>query len=165
MGVKVQGLLGAEDMLLQVESTGRKRVVRKLIREGEKIMHVARKMAPRDFGNLEHAIKMTPDPETYTGRERDDGGRFTRTEVTVYVDMDAPVPERPGKTVGDYAYEAHEHITPMGPKNLGDHSVEKQLMTPDVEVGGGFMERAANLVEEGIDEALQEALGELMSGL
>lgn len=157
MGVEVVGMLAADEMVATLDVTTKKRIVKKLIVAGHQLMLLARKMAPRDEGNLEEAIQMNPDPDK-PGRERDDLGRFARTEVEVYVDMEAPVPERPGKVVGDYAYEVHEHVTPMGEKNLGEKSIEKQLVTPEVEVGGGYMTRAADMVEAGLDALLIEAL-------
>lgn len=156
MGVEVVGMLGTEEMLMTVENTTKRRIVKKLIEAGDQLRKTAIMMAPRDEGNLEEAIKMRPEPGSQ--RERDDSGRFMRTEVEVYIDMEAPVPERPGKVVGDYAYEVHEHVTPMGQKNLGEKSIEKQLNTPQVEVGGGFMVRAADKIEEGIDDLLALAL-------
>lgn len=156
MSLKVDGILGVEEMLMVMETTTRKRSVKGLIKAGKRLQKLAIKMAPVDEGNLEKAIKMIPEGE---GRERDDLGRFVRTEVEVYVDMDMPVPQRPGKTVGDYAYEIHEHLTPMGQKNLGPKSNMKQ-MGSNVIVGGGFMTRAADVIEQGLEADIVEALSE-----
>ncbi|UUZ75526.1 hypothetical protein LP414_27810 [Polaromonas sp. P1(28)-13] len=161
MGVHIEGLFAAEEMLMVLDSTVKKRVVRMLIKKGDQLRKLAIKMAPVDEGNLEKAIKMRPDPGEPGGRERDEAGRFIRTEVEVYIDMDMSIPGRPGETVGTYAYEIHEHLTPMGSKNLGEKSNIKQLGSADVEVGGGFMVRAADKIEEGLDQALQAALEEI----
>lgn len=144
MGLKVENLLGVEEMLLLVETDTKRRVVKSLFKAGRKIQQMAIKMAPIDHGNLEKAIKMLPAESG--GRERDELGRFTKTEIQIFVDMGMPIPERPGKTIGDYAYEVHEHLTPRGNWNLGDKSNQKQLGSPDVIVGGGYMDRAADLV-------------------
>ena len=159
MGVTVQGLIGAEDMLLMLDTTVKRRVVRKLIEKGKELKNLAIRMAPVDDANLEKAIKMRPEGID-GGRERDETGRFIRTEIEIYVDMDMPVPGRPGKTVGDYAYEIHEHLSPMGGLNLGDKSNMKQMSSPDVLVGGGFMTRAAEQIETGLDAAFQQALNQ-----
>lgn len=159
MGVRVEGLFDVQEMLLVLDSSTKKRVVKTLVKEGKKLKALAIRMAPVDEGNLEKAIKMRPDED---GRERDGAGRFVRTEVEVFIDMDMSVPDRPGRTVGDYAYEIHEHLTPMGPMNLGDKSNIKQLGSADVEVGGGFLVRAADKIEEGLDQALQEGLDGFM---
>jgi hypothetical protein len=159
VGVKVIGTLGVEEMLMVMETTAKKRVVRKLWEAGEKLRQIAVKMAPVDEGNLEAAIKIRPDAPDQ--RMRDAAGRFLRTEIEVYIDMAMDVPKRPGKTVGDYAYVIHEHLSPMGSMNLGEESILKQLRTPEFEVGGGFLTRAADKVEEGLDAALNEALAGL----
>lgn len=159
MGFRVEGLISAEEMLLVLDTTVRKRVVKKLIAKGLELQALAIKMAPVDEGDLEKAILIRG---AEGGRERDEGGRFIRTEVEVYVDMDAPLEHRPGKTVGDYAYEIHEHLTPMGPLNLGPKSNMKQMSSGDVIVGGGYMTRAGDVIETGIDAAMQEALASIL---
>lgn len=162
MGVQVEGLIDVEEMLMILDTDAKRRSVGKLIDAGEKIQKIAIAMAPRDLGNLEHAIKM--DPEPGSGRQRNELGQFVRTEVQVYIDMDMPVEDPHRKedaVVGDYAYVAHEHITPMGPKGLGPNSIQKQLENPTVEVGGGFMTRAADMVEQDLADSIIEALNEL----
>lgn len=143
MGVKVTGLVDADNLLVAVETDTRRGAAREMVAAGRRIRDLARKMAPVDIGNLEDAIQMTPDSE---GPPRDARGRFVRVEVEVYVETSKPVPERPGKTVGDYAYEIHEHQTPMGPIPLGPHSQAKQASNSGITVGGGFLERAADEV-------------------
>lgn len=160
MGVTTIGVIDTQEMLIQLDVTTKRRVARKLIEQGANLMKLAKAMAPRDHANLEEAIHMRPDPGS--ARARDEAGRFVRTEVEVYIDMSAPVPHRPGKTVGDYAYEIHEHQTPMGSIRLGDKSAQKQAMHPEVVVGGGFMVRAAEQVEAGLEAALLAALNEIL---
>jgi hypothetical protein len=159
MGAKVSGIINTEEMLLRLDSTAKRRVVKVLVKRAEQIRDLARKMAPVDEGNLEEAIKLRGDA---VGRTRDEFGRFQRTEVDVYIDMDAPVPERPGHTVGDYAYEMHEHLTPMGPMQLGPASVAKQEGQQE-QVGGGFLERAAEeVVAAGMEEELMDILRDIV---
>jgi hypothetical protein len=161
VGVKVQGIIDIEEMFLVVDTTTRRRVVKSLFKAGQQIQTIAKAMAPLDEGNLEAAIKMHPQSGDF--RERDEEtGRFTKTIVEVYIDMDMEVPQRPGKTVGDYAFEIHEHLTPMGELNLGPKSIEKQLNQPNVEVGGGFMTRAGDKVEEGLGKVLVEAINSVI---
>lgn len=157
MGVKVEGIISVEQMLLNLDTTGRKRVLKKLYAQALAVRDLARKFAPREFGNLEEAIKVRPDE---LGVARDAMGRFTRQEIEVYVDADMPVPERPGKTVGDYAYEIHEHLYPYGYWNLGEDSVAKQAGQSEM-VGGGYLERAAEEIEDHIDEVLLDILRDL----
>lgn len=154
MPVTVEGVLSTEEMLLRLDTTAKKRVRRSLIKKAHRIRDLAERMAPVDEGNLEASIKVRGDEE---GRERDELGRFMRTEVEVYVDTDMPVPERPGKVVGDYAFEIHEHLTPMGPKQLGPRSLAKQNGQSE-QVGGGYMERAALEVDGEIDHELVDIL-------
>lgn len=139
MPLTASGLLEVETMLLNLDTTNKRRCVRQLVKKGHQIKDLAIRMAPIDRGNLEEAIKM--EPESYE-RQRDAAGRFVRTQVYIYVDTDMPIPERPGKTIGDYAYEMHEHLTPLGPLNLGPLSEEKQANNGGVQVGGGFLTRA-----------------------
>jgi hypothetical protein len=100
---------------------------------------IARQMAPRDKTNLENAIKVR-----FEGTDRNALGQFVKGggAYVIYVDNDVPIEGRKGKTVGDYAWEMHEHLTPAGPLNLGLESIEKQKGS-NVVVGGKFLERAA----------------------
>lgn len=156
MGVKVTGIGDVSDMIMRLEATTRRRAVKKLQEKGVEMRDLARKMAPVDDGNLEQAIKMRP--ETIGERPRDELGRFARTEIEVYVDVDMPIPDRPGKVVGDYAFEIHEHLTPAGPLQLGPRSEEKNQNNGGVEVGGGYLDRAAAEIEKGLDAAFNEIL-------
>ncbi len=158
MGVKVTGVTSTEEMLLRLDSTARRRVLRELIARGKELRDLAIKMAPIDHGNMEKAIKMRP--EEGAGQARDDLGRFTRTEVEIYIDMEMPIPERPGKVIGDYAYEIHEHLEPMGFMRLGPKSQQKQDGNPGFRVGGGFLRRAADEVDKTIDAELARVLDE-----
>lgn len=154
MGVKVTGLKEAGQMILQLDTITRRRVVRELFRKAGQIQQLAIKMAPRDYGGLEQAIKVRPES---LGRERNELGQFARTEVEVYIDMDAQGqdPVRGDVKVGDYAYEVHEYVTPSGSLQLGPQSVQKQGGQAEV-VGGGFMDRAVAEVDKEIDAALRE---------
>jgi hypothetical protein len=145
MGIVVTGAIEAQEMLLNIDSNTKRRAFGAILEGAKEIQELAIKMAPIDKGNLEEAIKID---EGGSGRDAATG-RFTRKEVSVYVDMSMPVPDRPGKTVGDYAYEMHEHLTPVGPLQLGERSQEKQEGS-SVVVGGGFMERALDALKERI---------------
>jgi hypothetical protein len=118
--------------------------------EAEKVAQKAREFAPVDEGNLEQAIKVRE-----AGGGRNELGQFERKSVEVYVDAQMPVPERPGKTVGDYAYEMHEHLTPAGPLQLGPKSEAKNAGSG--QVGGKYMERAADAVAAEILNSLTDA--------
>lgn len=144
MGLVVSGMLNVEQMLLNVDMNTKKRVTSKMWVKANEIRELAVRMAPVDEANLEKAIKVSPETP---GRARDEAGRFTRQEIEVYIDMNMPVPGRPGKTVGDYAYEMHEHLTPMGPLQLGPLSAAKES---GVQVGGGFMTRAMEQLSAGV---------------
>jgi hypothetical protein len=107
---------------------------------------LARKMAPVDKGNLEKAIKVRYEGIGGSGRFQAGGGAYT-----VYVDNNVPLDGRDGKTVGDYAWELHEHLTPAGEMQLGPLSVEKQTSDPSIVVGGKFIERAGEEMREKIN--------------
>lgn len=158
MAVKVVGVEEAGNMILRIEETAKRRVRKKLIAKAREVQVLAIKMAPVDHGNLERAVKIRGDQE---GAVRDELGRFAKVEVEVYVDEKAPIPERPGKTIGDYAYEMHEHLEPAGPLKLGPRSQDKQAGQPE-QVGGKFMERAAMVVEEKIVDDLADVLDNLL---
>jgi hypothetical protein len=162
MGITVTGVMEVEEMLINLDTDGRKRVVSALYKAALDTRKLARAMAPRDLANLEKAIKVRP--EINSGRLRDEFGRFQRTEVEVYIDMDMPVDDphrkRPA-TVGDYAWEIHEHLTPYGAKQLGEKSLDKQRRNSGIVVGGGFLERAATEIEQGLDERLRAVLDEI----
>lgn len=147
MPVRVAGIMETEIMLAQVSETTKRRAVKKLHEKAVEIANLARKYAPIDEGNLEKAIKVFP--ETIGERARNEAGQFVRHEVFVYVDLDMPVPERPGETVGKYAYTMHEHLTPFGPLNLGERSAEKQSGQREM-VGGKYLERAMNEIGDSV---------------
>ena len=147
MPVRVAGIMETEIMLVQVAENTKRRAVRKLHEKALEIAALARKYAPIDEGNLEKVIKVYP--ETIGERLRNEAGQFVRQEVFVYVDTDMPVPERPGETVGKYAYTMHEHLTPFGPLNLGERSAEKQSGQREM-VGGKYLERAMNEIGESV---------------
>lgn len=147
MPVRVAGIMETEIMLAQVSETTKRRAVKKLHEKAVEIANLARKYAPIDEGNLEKAIKVFP--ETIGERARNEAGQFVRQEIFVYVDLDMPVPERPGETVGKYAYTMHEHLTPFGPLNLGERSAEKQSGQREM-VGGKYLERAMNEIGDSV---------------
>lgn len=157
MPVTYTGIRTTEDMITRLDTTAKKRVKSALIEKANEIRDLAVKMAPRDESNLEQAIKVRGE----AGVLRDEAGRFARAEIEIYIDGSMPVPQRPGKTVGDYAYEIHTHLEPAGPWRLGEESRAKQQGQSET-VGGGFMDRAAAAVDGAIDAALLRALQELI---
>lgn len=159
MGLNVTGVRNVSEMLINLDTNGKKRVVSALYKAGKDTQRLARAMAPVDEGNLEQAIKLRP--EGGTAQLRDEYGRFAKTEIEVYIDVNMPVPGRPGKTVGDYAYEIHEHLTPYGFMQLGPKSQRKQARNGGIEVGGGFLDRAAAEIEQGLDARLLAVLDEM----
>jgi hypothetical protein len=97
------------------------------IRKGAgQILQLAQRQAPIDMGNLEDAI-----------RSKEVRSGFNNLVVYIYVDEDMPIPERPGKVIGDYAVFTHD-----GDYELGPRSAEKQANNPDVLVGPKYLERA-----------------------
>ena len=159
MPVQTIGLLAVETMLINVDTTAKKRVRAALVRRALAIRDLARKMAPRDEGFLEKAIEIRGES---TERARDSGGRFTYKPIEVYIDMDVPIEGRDGKTVGNYAYFVHEHLHPVpGGWKLGDESERKQAENPGIQVGGLFLERAAEAQEKDLDAALLDIVRNL----
>lgn len=152
MPITVTGMIETQIMLGEIGMTAKKRVTAKLHKKALEIAALARRMAPIDEGNLEKAIKVFPEVVPVT-RERNALGQFKRVDIIVYVDMEMPVPERPGKTVGSYAYTMHEHLAPFGPYNLGERSEEKQSGQREL-VGGKYLERA-------MEELAANIMGEL----
>ena len=151
MGVTVAGLMDVENLLVRVDMNTKKRITLVMVNNAIKIKDLAIKMAPVDEANLEKAIKVRPEN---AGRIRNEAGQFQRQEIEVYIDMNMAVPGRPGKRVGDYAYEMHEHLTPLGPLKLGPKSQAKNG-TNGVQVGGGFLTRAAEQVTQTLMEEIE----------
>lgn len=156
MPITVTGLIETQLMLAELGTTAKARVVARLHEKALKIAELARKYAPIDEGNLEKAIKVFPEKMPLS-RARNSAGQFVRQEIFVYVDTDMPVPGRPGKTVGNYAYKMHEHLAPFGPYKLGERSTAKQSGQREM-VGGKYLERAMNEVGGTIMEGLSEGI-------
>jgi len=76
MPVTVSGAHSLDEMFLRLDSTAKRRVKTKLVEKAYQLRDLARKMAPRDHGNLEEAIKVRGDEAA-----RDSLGRFARVEV------------------------------------------------------------------------------------
>jgi hypothetical protein len=148
-------IIGLENLTVALEQVGVKAVAGAIVamrKEAETVAEYAREYAPLDEGNLEKAIKVRE-----TGGGRNELGQFARKGMEVYVDQSMPVPERPGKTVGDYAYEVHEHMEPTGgPKKRGPLSEQKDGGRNVV--GGGYMTRAAKDAERHVMEAVAAAV-------
>ena len=112
-------------------------------------------MAPIDKGNLEDAIMVTD-----SGGGRNDLGQFVRKSVDVFVDGDHPANGM--HTVGEYAMDMHENLTPYGDLKLGPLSQAKQAGSPVI-VGGGFIERAVEQIFEQEGDKLGEACNAALS--
>lgn len=128
-------------------------------KEGEEIASLAKQMAPIDEGDLERAIRVR-----IVGGGRAQGGQFARKEVIVEVNTNMRT--RDGKqSVGEYAYEIHEHQAPFGTKyRLGKRSLEKQAANPSVIVGGKYLERAVAEREKGLLGRMTAAVRAKLSG-
>lgn len=111
---------------------------------------LSRRMAPIDDGNLEKAIKVRYEGTHIPGLGFVKGGG----SYVVYVDNNMPVDGRGGKTVGDYAWEMHEHLTPAGEMKLGDKSRLKQDGNPNIQVGGWFLTRSAEQMRDAVHARL-----------
>lgn len=148
-------IIGLENLTITLEQVGQKALKGAIVAmraQAEKVAEKARDYAPVDEGNLEKAIKVR---DTAGGRNA--LGQFTRKGVEVYVDQDMPVPGRPDKTVGDYAYEVHEHMEPAGgPMKRGPKSEAKDGGRNLV--GGGYMTRAADDAEKEVLAAVAAAV-------
>jgi hypothetical protein len=148
-------VIGLENLSLLIEQVGERAVKGAIVAmraEAEKVAEKAREYAPLDHGNLEKAIKVRD-----TGGGRTAGGQFARKSVEIYVDGEMPVPERPGKTVADYAYEVHEHMEPAGgPMKRGPLSEQKDGGRNVV--GGGYLTRASNDTEKELLAAVAAAV-------
>jgi hypothetical protein len=141
MTVKIEGLENLGALLQQAGERAVRGVYAQMKNEAEKLAAKARENAPLDDGNLEKAIKVRE-----TGGGRNELGQFAKKSVEVYVDQTQPVDDRPGKTVGDYAWEMHEHLTPAGPLQLGPKSADKDGGRGVV--GGKYLERASDEIEK-----------------
>mgnify|MGYP001037944824 CR=1 FL=1 len=149
MGLKVTGISETKARIENDAERSSRAALREVERGAKKIVERARRQAPVDEGNLENAIKIL-------GHDR--GGLNRRKRIVVGVDGSMPVPERPGKTVGDYAGLMHENLQPYGIFELGEKSRDKQRNNPDVIVGGKFLERAAQDLQQEIAQAVLAAL-------
>lgn len=134
--LRVSGLEAIIRELTMVEGRTKANAARTIRRMMIRAQKLAIQMAPVDEANLEKAIKVA---EFGGGRGAD--GRFMRKTFELYVDGSMPANEK-GKTVGDYAYIMHEHLTPYGPKQLGPRSQAKNAANGG-KVGGMFLIRAA----------------------
>lgn len=159
MPVTISGMVEAEVMIGRMDMTTKKRVSKVLYAKAVEIQLLAQKMAPRDHGFLEAAIKVFP--ENLGGpAPRNELGQFVRKEFYVYVDMEMSVPDRPGKLIGDYAYIMHEHLEPIGPMRLGEESRAKQAGQNE-QVGGAYLTRA---MEQVTGNLLEELSADLLDG-
>lgn len=155
MSISITGFDEVREGIEQGANRAVAHVYREMKIEAKKIQELAVKMAPIDDGNLEKVILV----HEIGGRNA--LGRFAKKTIEIGIDeagMATPVPGRPGKTIGDYAYEMHEHLTPYGPLNLGPHSQEKQGRNNGVVVGGGYIARAGEELGPGIAERIAAKL-------
>lgn len=160
MGVEVEGTEQLIFLLKQGGAKAMKGAIEQMRKEGAEMRDLAREMAPVDEGDLEKAIKMRE-----TGGGRTGTGQFRRKEIVIEVDGDMPAgTNKEGKTVtvGDYAYEIHEHMTPAGTRfRLGPKSRAKQDGQSTI-VGGKYLERAVVEKEKGLVNRVVEAVSEAL---
>lgn len=151
MGIKVSGV---ENLLLQLSQTGEKAIrgVSNEIQKGaKKIQYRAIQYAPVDEGNLENAIKT----------EFDRSGVNGRLQAFVYVDPNEDAGD--GRTVGDYALAVHEGVAPFGSGGWGRIGKRSQIKDGGRgEVGGKFLERAAEDMAEEIAQDLQKVIAKVL---
>lgn len=127
------------------------RAATRLKKAAIEIRDIARRMAPRDMGNLEDAIKV--DQLDGTGERSEETGKFQRKEFVVFVDESHPAEGRKaGTLVGQYAVFMHE-----GDYRLGLESLQKQMADGEFEVGPKFLERAVEHVEKDLMKEMIEA--------
>jgi len=113
---------------------------------GGKIQDLAQQMAPIDKGNLEDAIITQEDRNGVNGR------------VRIFIGIDPSHSAGDGKNVGEYGELIHELLYPGGSWKLGKRSKEKQDANPGVQVGGQFIERALDELEDDIVKDIERAI-------
>jgi hypothetical protein len=110
------------------------------------IMQASREMAPVDEGNLEEAHEITQIRlnEDYSELEISVGG------------------EHGGRNVDDYAMIVHEFVSPFGSGTRGHIGLKSEIKDasnpPGRPVGGKFLERALDLLEDSIAEKVAATL-------
>jgi hypothetical protein len=159
MGVNVQGVEELMWMLKRAGNKAAKGALDQMRKEAEDIRDTARRMAPVDEGDLEKAIVTRE-----VGGGRSESGRFTSKSIVIEVNGDIPAGvDREGRvrTVGDYAYLMHEHLTPYGHFRLGPKSQAKQAGQKEI-VGGKYLERALEAKQDGlVDRVIERVRREL----
>ena len=166
MGMKIEGFEETKIYLQAKVEEASSTAMTTLLEVAKDIQTLAKKMAPIDYGNLEEAIKL----RTTGGLVRNKRGHFVGGGgATIYVDNEM-VAEQPGShrkeqvVVGDYAWFIHEHLTPYGSLRLGKLSQEKQDADPSVQVGGGFMDRAAAEASKELLPLMAKAVAKRIAG-
>ncbi len=157
MSIEVVGLDNLAALIRAAADNKKRGVAAEMGLVAEEMLSISKQMAPVDEYNLVDAIKL----KTPTKGARDEKGRFAKLTWTLYVDTDvvAAIYKNGNiKTVGDYAYEIHEYMEPHGDKyHRGPKSQAKQD-GGQYEVGGGFIDRAADIVEEVLEGRLKSAI-------
>lgn len=128
-------------------TTMTRRESKKILYQGAKdIMQASQQMAPVDEGNLEaaHSLAQVRLNEDYSEVEIDVGGVVG------------------GREVDDYAMIVHEGVAPYGSGtagSIGERSQVKDAGNPsDRRVGGKFLERAVDLLQEDIVQKVAATL-------
>lgn len=128
--------LQLEKLKTQIPQTGK----RHLYNEAQRIRDMARKMAPRDKGFLEDAIRVESfNREGGEGQLRNAKGQFESNTFIVGVDVNAMADEN--VRVGKYALTVHKLVDPGTPWHKGEGTEEKEEKT-GIEAGGLYMKRA-----------------------
>ena len=146
MGLRWEGLT-PENIIAEFErsATITRRESKKSLRRGAKdILEVSKSQAPIDDGQLEKAHELS-----IVRLNKDEMG----VEITVGGTVD-------GVDVDFYAAEVHERMAPYGDINLGPRSRAKDDAKTVAHrfVGGKFLERAADELQEGIIQSVANTL-------
>lgn len=129
----------------------------------------SRDMAPIDFGDLKSAIQ----DRRLGSAARSALGQFVKgsSSYEVFINMRTPVrdPKKSGEfsTVGQYAWEVHEHMGYAGHET--DHMPSKESVKAGrdagVDAGGKFMERAALELVPKVNSRLMTVFNHYMDSL
>lgn len=150
MAIKVKGMRSTITKFKR-RKTGVNVAIKNGLKDGtEELKTLAKAQAPIDKGDLENAIE----------------SKIRRTPFTIKGEVfinESKVTSDGRQTIGDYAIYAHELIQPYGDHNLGKKSVAKQeSLGSEIEVGGGFMERAKLKLEPEIKKDIKQRVGDVI---
>ena len=124
-----------------------------LKRSSNRVVALAKKMAPVDEGHLEDSIRIEKTYGTH-GRLQIDiiAGRQTVTKMNgKSVNLDA------------YALMVHEaYETLVAPNGPGEGTKEKMRMNPGIQVGSGFLFRALQTEQKSFDRVMIQVVNKII---